>query len=54
MKKAKHLIITLLAVFVLASFTGISYSWHDETHIAIAKTTDIRNGTMPLVQIWQS
>jgi len=39
MKKAKHLIITLLAVFVLASFTGISYSWHDETHIAIAKTT---------------
>jgi hypothetical protein len=39
MKKVKHLIITLLAVFVLASFTGNSYSWHDETHIAIAKTT---------------
>ena len=39
MKKTRSLIITLITVFVLASFTGISYSWHDETHIAIAKAT---------------
>jgi len=39
MKKTKYPIITLLAVFVVASFTGISYPWHDETHIAIAKAT---------------
>jgi len=39
MKKTRSLIITLIAIFVVASFTGNSYSWHDETHIAIAKTT---------------
>lgn len=39
MKKTRSLIITLIAIFVVASFTGNSYSWHDETHIAIAKAT---------------
>jgi hypothetical protein len=39
MKKAKYSILPLLVVFFLASFTGNSYPWHDETHIAIAKAT---------------
>ena len=39
MKKAKYPIITLLAVFFITSFAGNSYPWHDETHIAIAKST---------------
>jgi hypothetical protein len=39
MKKIRHPIITLLAVFVVISFAGNSYPWHDETHIAITKTT---------------
>jgi hypothetical protein len=39
MKKTKSLIITLIAIFGVASFTDNSYPWHDETHIAIAKTT---------------
>ncbi len=37
MKKIRYPIITLLAVFFIASFAGNSYPWHDETHIAIAK-----------------
>ena len=39
MIKTKYLTIPLLAVFFIASFTGNSYSWYDETHIAIAKAT---------------
>jgi len=39
MKKTKYPIITLIAVFFVISFAGNSYSWHDETHIAIAKST---------------
>jgi len=39
MKKVKYPIITLLTVFFIISFAGNSYPWHDETHIAIAKTT---------------
>ena len=39
MKKTKYPIIPLLTVFFIVSFTGILYSWHDETHIAIAKAT---------------
>ena len=35
--KAKYSIITILAIFFVISFTGNSYSWHDETHMAIAK-----------------
>ena len=37
MKKTRSIIIPLIAMFVVASFTGNSYPWHDETHIAIAK-----------------
>ena len=37
MKKAKYLIIPLFVMFFIISFTGNSYPWHDETHIAIAK-----------------
>ncbi len=39
MKKSKHPIITLLTFLFVISFAGSSYPWHDETHIAIAKTT---------------
>jgi len=39
MKKVKYHIITLFAVLFIVSFTGNSYPWHDETHIAIAKAT---------------
>ena len=39
MKKAKYPIITLLSIFLVISFAGNSYPWHDETHIAIAKAT---------------
>ena len=39
MKKTKYPTISFLAVFFIASFTGNSYAWHDETHIAIAKVT---------------
>ena len=38
MKKAKYPIVTLLTIFFVISFAGNSYPWHDETHIAIAKT----------------
>ena len=38
MKRAKYPIITLLIFFFVTSFAGNSYPWHDETHIAIAKT----------------
>jgi hypothetical protein len=37
MKKTKYPIITFLTFFFLISFAGNSYSWNDETHIAIAK-----------------
>ena len=37
--KAKYSIITLLSIFFIASFTGNSFPWHDEIHIAIAKAT---------------
>jgi len=39
MKKSKHPIITLLTFLFVISFAGSSHPWHDETHIAIAKTT---------------
>ena len=39
MNKTRYPIITLLAVIFIVSFTGNSYPWHDETHIAIAKVT---------------
>jgi hypothetical protein len=39
MDKSKHFIITLLSFFLVISFAGNSYPWHDETHIAIAKAT---------------
>ncbi|MBW2090445.1 MAG: hypothetical protein JRI37_15990 [Deltaproteobacteria bacterium] len=39
MKKTKYPIITFLTVFFLIGFSGNSYPWHDETHIAIAKAT---------------
>jgi hypothetical protein len=35
--RAKYSIITILAIFLVISFTGNSYPWHDETHMAIAK-----------------
>jgi len=37
MKKAKYPIITLLSIFIVIVTVGNSYSWHDETHVAIAK-----------------
>lgn len=37
MKKIKYSIITLLTVLIVIVMTGSAYSWHDETHIAIAK-----------------
>lgn len=39
MKKSKYPIITLLTFLFVISFAGSSCPWHDETHIAIAKTT---------------
>jgi hypothetical protein len=39
MKKATCPIVILLSIFFVISFAGNSYSWHDETHIAIAKAT---------------
>jgi hypothetical protein len=39
MKKAKDPIVILLSIFFVISFSGNSYPWHDETHIAIAKST---------------
>ncbi len=39
MKKSKHPIITLLTFLFVISFSGNSYPWHDETHVAIAKAT---------------
>ena len=39
MKKSKYPIITLLTFLFVISFADRSYPWHDETHIAIAKTT---------------
>jgi hypothetical protein len=39
MKKTKYPIITLVVMFFIAILYGNSYSWHDETHIAIAKAT---------------
>lgn len=35
--KAKYSIIAILTIFWVISFTGNSYPWHDETHMAIAK-----------------
>jgi hypothetical protein len=37
MNKAKYPIITLLTIFIVIVVAGNSYSWHDETHVAIAK-----------------
>jgi hypothetical protein len=37
MKKARFIFISLLSIFLITAFAGNSYSWHDETHIAIAK-----------------
>jgi hypothetical protein len=37
MKKAKYPIITLLTILIVIVVVGDSYSWHDETHVAIAK-----------------
>ena len=39
MKKANCPIVILLSIFFVISFSVNSYSWHDETHIAIAKVT---------------
>ena len=39
MKKAKCSIVILLSFFFAISFSGNSYPWYDETHIAIAKAT---------------
>jgi len=39
MKKANFPIVILLSIFFVINFAGNSYSWHDETHIAIAKAT---------------
>ena len=39
MRKANYPIVTLLSIFFVISFSGNSYPWHDETHIAIAKAT---------------
>jgi hypothetical protein len=36
MKKIRYPIISLLAVCFFAGYASISYSWQDETHIAIA------------------
>ena len=35
--KTKYSIVTILAIFFVVGFTGNSYPWHDETHMAIAK-----------------
>ena len=37
MENTKYPIIVMLTVFFVTGFTGNSYPWHDETHIAIAK-----------------
>lgn len=37
MKKAKYPIVTVLTIVIITVFAGNSYSWHDETHVAIAK-----------------
>ena len=37
MIKTRYPIITLLTVFFVISFSGNSYPWYDETHIATAK-----------------
>jgi hypothetical protein len=42
MRKTKYPIIFLLTVLFITSFAGNSYSWHDETHIAIAKAADYK------------
>lgn len=39
MSKTKNLIITLLSICFVIGFTGNSYPWNDETHVAIAKVT---------------
>ena len=39
MRKTKNIIIGLLSVCFVISFTSNSYTWYDETHIAIAKIT---------------
>jgi len=39
MKAIKYPVITLLSILFVIIFSGNSYPWHDETHIAIAKAT---------------
>jgi hypothetical protein len=39
MIKKRSPIIAILSIFFIISFTGNAYPWHDETHIAIAKTS---------------
>lgn len=39
MDKSRYSVIALLAVFFVISFSGNSYPWHDETHLAVAKAT---------------
>jgi len=39
MKKTKSPLIIFLAVFFLTGFSANSYSWNDETHVAITKVT---------------
>lgn len=39
MKKTKSPLIIFLAIFFLTGFSANSYSWNDETHIAITKVT---------------
>jgi hypothetical protein len=42
MKKTRYPINILFTVFFVISFTGNSYSWNDETHLAIAKSAGYR------------
>lgn len=42
MKKTKFSIIALLTVLTTIVMTDSSYSWHDETHVAIAKAAEYK------------
>jgi hypothetical protein len=42
MRNTRYPIISVLSVFLIAILYGNSYSWHDETHIAIVKASGYR------------